>query len=485
MANELLTRTLMVNALLDRYFGAGVSFSTHEGNRDMYLVLGYPNDLDYDYYLDRYTRQDIASRIVESAPEATWADDPIIYDGKPPALHTFELQGTEFERAFLHLCKRLPIISRIERGDIVSGIGDFGILLIGLKDGRDLDQPVGFIRSPDDIAYLTPYRAGSIDIKEWDDNTASERYGQPVLYTVSINDGKGGEQAVEIHWSRIIHLAEDSDDGIIGRPRLQGVINRLIDLEKLVGGGSEATWKLMDKGYTFDVSPEFSLDEEDEEKMLTQIQEFEHGLRRILLTRGVNVSQLGSDVVDPTGLFDIILSLISAHTNIPKRMLVGSERGELASSQDEKNWAKVINRRRTRYAEPFILRPFIDRLILIGALPQPINGEYDIAWRPVIDLTEVDQARVTSSVAASIASVAQSPNIITSQEFRKIFLRIPAEPEEGMGELREDQSQLPEQDGTYQAKPQSVADRQVQGRYVSNINELLALFEQDARSESS
>ena len=49
----------------------------------------------------------------------------------------------------------------------------------------------------------------------------------------------------------------------------------------------------------------------------------------------MDVHELGGELQDPTGAIDNILKLISAGTGIPLRKLTGSERGELASTQDD------------------------------------------------------------------------------------------------------------------------------------------------------
>ena len=72
------------------------------------------------------------------------------------------------------------------------------------------------------------------------------------------------------------------------------------------------------------------------------------------------------------------MKLISAASGIPLRIMTGSERGELASTQDDGNWASRIEERQLHFAEPMILRPLIDRLIELRALPEPSDGEYQL-----------------------------------------------------------------------------------------------------------
>jgi len=439
------TLDLITNMIqIDREF-RGSFGSTYGGRRDMYGVLGYPTVLNYEHYEGMYQRQDIASRVVRFPSEETWSIAPLIFDGKAPPLQSEELESTPFEKEWKLFAQNYNIWPLLAEADSVAGIGHFGIIVINV-DGDKYEDELTKINL-EKLNLFSMFSEGDVTNVEYEVNKTSPRYGLPTYYNVqrwteqSTDKSNKRQDSVKIHYSRVIHIAENSKDGVIGVPRLRGIFNRMIDLEKLSGGGAEATWKLMNKGYALDVSPEYELSEEDEEKIINQIGEFDQGLRRFLLTRGVGVSDLGSDVVDPTGMYNVILDLISATSGIPRRILVGSERGELASSQDERNWARTISSRQLRFAEPVILRPLIDRMIYFGVIPVPTDDFYDIRWKSIMLVTPHEEARIVASVSAAITSVAQATNIITPQEFRSKYLNLPSDPEEGFGELNESQSE--------------------------------------------
>ena len=119
-------------------------------------------------------------------------------------------------------------------------------------------------------------------------------------------------------------------------------------------------------------------------------------------TRGVTVSDLGSEVVDPAGPFGVIIGLIAAATGIPQRILLGSERGELASSQDASNWAGAIASRQLNFAEPTILRPLIDRFIQWGALPPPSARALQVVWDALFELNDQERAMIGVAWADAI-----------------------------------------------------------------------------------
>ena len=152
--------------------------------------------------------------------------------------------------------------------------------------------------------------------------------------------------------SRVLHIAENAlENNIYGTPRLLNVWNLLLALQKVVHGSAEATWKLIRKGMLLDIDPNFSIPDGFSADLEEQLDEYDHGLRRFLKTRGMTVHDLGSEVVDPSGLSNLIISLIAATRRIPQRTLLGSELGRLAADQDARAWSGRIARRRTLYAE--------------------------------------------------------------------------------------------------------------------------------------
>jgi hypothetical protein len=122
----------------------------------------------------------------------------------------------------------------------------------------------------------------------------------------------------------------------------------------------------------------------------------------------LDIKELTAQVSDPSKHVSVLLDLIAGTTGIPKRILIGSERGELASTQDETAWNSRVDERRRNYAEPMILRPFIDRLITIGVLPQPRDG-YVVEWPPIFTPSEEQQAKVAETKAKALAAYMSAP----------------------------------------------------------------------------
>ncbi len=237
-----------------------------------------------------------------------------------------------------------------------------------------------------------------MSIWEYDIDPKSTRFGQPLTYRLRRVE-LGNALPAPVHYTRVLHVAEGLlDDEVFGIPSLECVWNLIEDLEKVTGGGAEAFWLRANQGLHLDVDKDMSLDPTSAaatlDKLKDDLESYKHGLTRWMRTRGVSVNTLGSDVANFGPPADAILTQIAGAKGIPKRVLTGSEMGELASSQDRENFRDVIVGRQTQYAGPYIVRPLVDRLIAYGYLPTPAKGAdaYDVQWPHIQVMTEDEKA---------------------------------------------------------------------------------------------
>jgi len=224
----------------------------------------------------------------------------------------------------------------------------------------------------------------------------------------------------------MIHVTQElTESEIEGTPVMQPVWNRLMDLEKLVGGSAEMFWRGARPGYQGKVKDDYTITPETQTDLETQMDEFEHSLRRILINEGVEFEALAPQVADPKAHVDVQIEMIASITGIPKRVLIGSERGELSSDQDIVGWYNIIQTRRQEHAEIVILRPFIDKMIEYGVLPAPGGEEYTIEWEDLFAASDKDQAEVGRVRATALREYSQNPlasAIIPPEAFMKLML---------------------------------------------------------------
>jgi hypothetical protein len=191
-------------------------------------------------------------------------------------------------------------------------------------------------------------------------------------------------------------------------PRLQGIFNVLKSLELIVGGSGEMFWRGAFPGMSFELDKDAQFDSgQGATDLEDQIQSYFHNLQRHLKTQGMQVKMLSPQVSDPSNHFQMFLSVVSATIGVPTRILLGSERGELASSQDERAWNEKVEERRLNYAEPMMLRQFIGRLQLVGIL-SATPDDYNIVWPPLKVSSEKEKAEISKLATEALATYANS-----------------------------------------------------------------------------
>lgn len=391
--------------------GMGV-LSFGDKRRDVYAVAGYDKSIQYEQYLARFLRQDVAQRIVTAAVDDAWRKPPSLIDGldaesgvenTPLTIGWLRLTqpvsaGAETRRGLLHYLARLDLVSRI---------GRYGVLYLGLADGMEPDRPAvqNSLRAPDDLAFVGVYDEASAKIIQWNTDKSSPRYGKPELY--QLTTGAGGQTTTfTAHWTRCIHAVDNALTGdVYGAPALQSAWNRLVDLDKIMAALGEAGWTQMQPGYLFSTRDGYELDAATAHERQEQIDEFVHGLRRFLEMNGYEATALSGALQDPSGAVSSILKLISAATGIPLRKLTGSERGELSSTQDDDNWIDVIEARQQKHLTPVIIEPVVNRLIWLGALSPPTSGGYVVWWPSLRSKNPNEQAQIADTVASALQKI--------------------------------------------------------------------------------
>jgi hypothetical protein len=402
---EMQTQSSLIPRIeLAQYMDPFLSFN---GNRDYNKVLGYPTGILYENYYKLYERGDIAKRIIDAFPNTTWRDKPQVFEkGK-------RFEDTEFNKKFKELSRRTKLFSKLNRADKLSRIGRFSILYLGFDDVKkpsDMANPVS--SSVKELQYILPRSEGHTDILNYIEDPSDPKYGMPKEYQVTFAVEEGSNRlgklltTAKVHHTRVIHIAEGlMEDEVFGQPALQAVFNKFMDMHKVVGGSAEMFWQGAFFGLGFIADADAELTDENKLKMTDEIEEFMHGLRRYLKLQGVSVESISPQVASPKDHFDVLLSVISGATNIPKKMLTGSERGELSSEQDQKNWQSAVDDRREDHAQPYILEPLVFRLKQYGILP---DVQVDYYWPDIYAPSEKDKANIVRIKTESFANYARA-----------------------------------------------------------------------------
>ena len=393
--SELVNRVLLASRL---------GMDSYNGNRDLYQALGYKKDLSFADFFDRYRRQDIAKAVVDRPVKSTW-------QGELALIESNEVKETEFEKSWRILNREFKLKSCFARLDKLTGLGRYGVLLLGLDDVVSKDAWRNPVKTGDrKLYYLKPLSEATAKIARFEERATNERYGLPLMYEIEVADANTKmTSAVLVHYSRIIHVTDNSlESDVYGTPKLEPIYNRLMDIEKLAGGDAEMFWRGARPGYHGKLDPDYQATQAFKDDLKAQIDEFEHNLRRILVNEGVDMKAMDQQIADPSSHLDTQLKLISAETGIPVRILTGSERGELASSEDRSEWLSFIQTRREEHAEPNILRPVVDKFIDYGILPKP-SEEYYVEWSELFAQSEKMRVDIGKARANAIAEYTRNP----------------------------------------------------------------------------
>jgi len=381
--------------------------------KDINYECGYPTSITIQNYRDYFDREGLGKRVVSILPEESWAMAPEIYEDE-------DMKETEFEKDLKALDKERHLLHYLQRIDILSGIGSFGILLLGISDGKKLNEPVDgidlktgeLVGTPKkyELLYLRPFDESLVKIKETEEDTTAPRFGQPTIYEVNFENSLGTTTLNnQVHWTRVIHIADNRETSeIYGAPRMKSVYNRLLDIRKVLSGSGEMFWKGAFPGYAFEVNPDISDATIDEDTIRDTLEDYTAGLQRYIAIAGVTVKNLEPQISDPSVHVETQLKYIAISLGIPYRIFLGSEQAKLASTQDKETWNKRIAKRQTSYVDPLVIRPLIDRLIIYGILPSV--EEYFIDWPDLnapgeeegAKIAEIKTNALTKYVAGSV-----------------------------------------------------------------------------------
>lgn len=398
--------TLLRREVLERFL---------TNTRDIDKECGYPVSLGISDYKAIFDRHGFGTRVVEIWPQECWSAEPEIYE-------TDEKTETEFEKSWQELLKSVPVWAFLQRADVLSGIGQYGIVLLGVNDGKPLNEALDGVEQLQDVQpvsptprkrsvsrkllFMRPFDQSVVRIESYEKRESNPRFGFPVMYVVKFETEPGSESIGEkrIHWTRVIHVADNRlSSEIFGVPRLQNVYNDLHNVRKVGGGGGEMFWRGGFPGFSFELQPEAAAAGAiiDKESVREQMEKWAMGLQRYMSVENLTTKSLQPQISDPTGHVKMYAQLIGIAKGIPWRMLLGTEEAKLASEQDKITWNVRLMRRQTGYLTPYLVRPVVDRLIAAGILPRP--KEYFVDWPDLNAPSNKDKVEIAAKLTEAFA----------------------------------------------------------------------------------
>jgi len=420
-------------AIRSALYGMIASRLLDSGSRDIDTEAGYLPIISVAAYGQMYDREGLGQRVVHLWSDECWLATPTFRETERDKETTWETNWKAWDR-------KTRFVRSLYTLDQISGVGHFGAMFLGLSDKLSPDQPVkgwerGEPESPGrelQLLFTRCFDERSVTIDKFDTDPMSPRFGMPSYYRFNLNTTNPLADAVEpnkpnhvtVHWSRVIHYADNCRSSpIYGVPRQRPVFNYLLNVRKIAAGSPEMMWKGGCPGLSFELMPELLTSGQsvqiDKEALREEMQRFSDGLQRYVAVEGVTTKTLPVQVADPGPHIDQQLRLISITMDVPKRLLEGSERGELSSEQDGDNWKMRVQRQREMYRVPDLVEPAIERLMLLGVVPQ--LEDLIIGWGTEKSLTPEKRADIAEKLTRAMgAYVAQDVSLLVPPE---IWLR--------------------------------------------------------------
>lgn len=399
-------RQLLVNAatrslaaMFPGYFGAA--------KHNHYSDFGYPTDVTFDLTFAAYTRHGIARAAVDKTVAKTWQDHPWVQtfardDGD-------DTPETPAEKAIRERFAALRVWQHLAEADRRSLVGSYAGVILRLADSKPFDQPV--VRVPgglNGLVEVIPAWQGQLEVADWDTDERSETYGLPTMYRFNetvVGQTIKNPRQFNVHPDRVLIWSRDGT--VNGRSLLEPGYNALLDMEKISGAGGEGFWKNAKSGLSLEIDKDAKIADmatamgvpvsEVVDRMDEQVENFNKGFDKSILLQGITAKPMQVTLPSPEHFFAVALQLFAASVQMPLKILVGSQTGERASTEDANEWSRTAMSRRTGETIPNIMA-LIDRLVRFAIIPKSDKG-YNLDWSDITEPSMSEKVALADKMA--------------------------------------------------------------------------------------
>ena len=422
---------MMVNAArrLESLFPGYFPAQKHNHAAD----FGWPEHLTFPQLYRMFLRNGIAHAGIEKTVGKTWQDFPFLLEMERDGSEGGKTKETPLERDIRQRFDDLRFWQHLAEADRRSLVGNYSGVILRLADSKRFQEPVDTV--PGGLAGLVeliPAWEGQLQVAEWDTDEMSETYGHPKMF--QFNEAEVRDKANDTTKTRSFMVHPDrvmiwSRDGTVhGTSLLEPGYNDLLDLEKIKGAGGEGFWKnaksapvlktdkdakLADMAKAMGVSTPQELGD----KISEQVEDWQKGFDQLLMLQGMEAKTLGITLPSPEHFWAAPLQSFAASITIPLKILVGSQTGERASTEDANEWSQTIMSRRNSQTVPNV-KALVRRLERFSILPE--GRDWFIDWPSLLDPTPTEQIDRAAKMADINDKMQKSGEIVfTPDEMRQ------------------------------------------------------------------
>lgn len=387
--------------------------------------FGYPVTLTFEHFYTMYKRNGIARAGVARIVEKTWQDNPWLLEREE--VH----EETKLEQEVADAFDRLQVWGKLRDCDERARVGKYGGVIFRFADNKLLREPVDSVPGGlDGLVELIPFYEGQMVVSEWVTDEKSKDYGQPKMYEfteASTALGVGANRKFSVHPDRVHVWSRDGS--VHGESCLEAGYNHLVDIEKIMGAGGEGFWKIAKAAPVLNIDKDANIQTlqsmlgaadaaQIAEKLDAIVGDWQKGFDQVLAFQAVEAKTLPLTMPVPEHFLAGPLQGFAASIPIPMKILLGSQTGERASTEDANEWNATVMSRRNQHVVPNIKR-IVGRLVQYKILA---DRDWFVDWS---DLTEasasekIDRALKMADMNAKSAGLGE--RYFTADEVREVM----------------------------------------------------------------
>jgi len=419
-----------------------------------YADFGFPDEVEFNLLHQMYQRNSLAKAAVDKTVRKTWQDPPWLLEKPRDGSEGAIKKETRLEKQIRQHFSSIRLWTKIMEADRRSLVGHFGAVILRVADGKKMNEPLGRVTNGlDGLVDVIPVWEGQLRVNEWDTDQGSLTYGEPKMFeydegqlghmSSSSPVSQGRARKLTVHPSRLIVWSMDGS--MDNEPSLKAGYNDLMSIEKIVGAGGEGFWKNAKQAPILEMDKEADFQkmakamgvpvESIADVMNENASNWQKGFDELLMLQGMTAKLPKIELPDPEHFFMNALQSFAASFDIPLKVLVGTQTGERASSEDASQWNQTCNFRRKNTVIPNILQ-IVKRLEQCGVIKE--NPEWFVDWTDLTESTmleKIDRAGKMAKVNKDYGNIVFMP-----QEIRASVGYEPAD-EADLKKLRDQQAE--------------------------------------------
>lgn len=435
---EMAVNSLATEMRRNNYIQAITGMSGNTKRPMLYQEFGYPQQIEFNDFYRIYRRNAAGFAVVHRLLDGCWQDLPVIVEGEEA---NEARVTTPWEKNVTRLMKKHW--AKVKDADRRNMVGRYSALLIQVRDNQTWDKPINtaVVKSLKDKALvkLIPVWEQQLTVSEWDNDRLSDTFGQPLMFNFNempVGDNKfiGPTRGEPVHPSRVIIFCEGAEDesALSGIPLLESGYNKLLDIEKISGGGAEGFLKNASRQMAAEFDKETDIGTLDAqakkagyadlgEAMNDKFTRLNRGTDAAAVMQAGRLNVLSVTPGDPAPTWTVTANELAASVQIPFTILFGQQTGRLASDEDKTDWAIRRNGRRNGFLTDRITE-LLMRFWKIGIIDPPVGEEVTVSWADLLAPGEKEKIANMKDMAtvAKDTQQAYGTPAFTEDEIREV-----------------------------------------------------------------